>query len=50
MHDPVLVHKMHAIDHFAVICVIDSWEDIAEQSRAKTIEIKQEFPGLVPAH
>jgi hypothetical protein len=45
----VLVHETHTIHHFAVVCVIFVGEDIVEQSRAKTIEIQQELPGLVPA-
>ena len=49
MCDPVLVHEMHTIYQFAIVCVVFFWENVVKQTRAKTIEIQQELPGLVPA-
>jgi hypothetical protein len=48
MCDPVLVHEMHTVHHFAVVCIIFVGEDVVKQARAKTIQIEQELPGLVP--
>jgi len=48
MCDPVLVHETHTIYQFAIVCVVFFWEDVVKQTRAKTIEIQQELPGLVP--
>jgi hypothetical protein len=45
----VLVHKTHAIYQFAIVRVVFFWEDVVKKTRAKTIEIQQELPGLVPA-
>jgi len=49
VHDPVLVHEMHAVYQFAIVYVVFFWEDVVKQTRAKTIEIQQELLGLVPA-
>jgi len=49
VHDSVLVHEMHTIYQFAIVHVVFFWEDVVKKTRAKTIEIQQELPGLVPA-
>jgi len=41
---------MHAIYQFAIVHVVFFWEDVVKKTRAKTIEIQQELPGLVPTY
>jgi hypothetical protein len=50
VHDPVLVHETHTIYQFAIVRVVFFWEETVKKTRAKTIEIQQELPGLVPAY
>jgi hypothetical protein len=47
LSDLMLVHKVHSMDQFAVVRVVDLRENVIEQLRTKTIEVQYEFPSFI---
>ena len=48
LSNPMLVHEAHSKHKLAVIGIISVGKDAQKKTRAKTIQILQKFPSLVP--